>query len=330
LHDGKVKIEYDTGEIVVVQLRGTAENIFVKLENSFLQHGATYITLESQKRVKLYNKSDVKISFEWKAFSSEAEDDQYRRKNLLILEHEEQEAMETLVCEHFFQCDMMSFFASVLICILTLIAVCCFLNQEKDVGGSLSLDSKEVAAATKKFKSKKREVVFDQLLFRDDVFSIEPLSGELYPRAEMEFIVTFAPTSAASYHRVAFLCVTGRETRLPLEIEGEGVGPNLSFTYDSLDLGDVFINSEHHYEVCWGLWFISISNWHVQPAFFSLNLIGFMCLSHTFIHILSFLLRTVFVGEQRWHRCKISIGTSTDSFWVEVCFLSKLRDSCCG
>lgn len=43
---------------------------------------------------------------------------------------------------------------------------------------------------------------------------------------------------------------SGRESRLPLRIKGEGIGPKLQFNFDLLDMGNIFIGSKHSYEVC--------------------------------------------------------------------------------
>ena len=52
-----------------------------------------------------------------------------------------------------------------------------------------------------------------------------------------------------SYARTAYCDVTGRESRLPLRIRGDGAGPKVHFSLDTLDVGNVFINSQHTYEV---------------------------------------------------------------------------------
>ena len=52
-----------------------------------------------------------------------------------------------------------------------------------------------------------------------------------------------------SFSSVAFCDVTGRETRLPLKLKGEGLGPKLRFSFDTLDIQNVFVNSAHAYEV---------------------------------------------------------------------------------
>ena len=43
--------------------------------------------------------------------------------------------------------------------------------------------------------------------------------------------------------------VEGREDRLPLLLKGHAVGPIAVFTYDALEVGDVFIGAVHQYEV---------------------------------------------------------------------------------
>ena len=55
--------------------------------------------------------------------------------------------------------------------------------------------------------------------------------------------------SSTSYSRVAYCAVTGRESRLPLKIRGQGVGPQIQLSFDTLDIQNVFVNSSHAYEV---------------------------------------------------------------------------------
>ena len=43
--------------------------------------------------------------------------------------------------------------------------------------------------------------------------------------------------------------MTGREMRLPLKMKGIGVGPKAQFSFDTLDIENVFVNSKHSYEV---------------------------------------------------------------------------------
>ena len=52
-----------------------------------------------------------------------------------------------------------------------------------------------------------------------------------------------------SYVSVCYCDVTGRQTRLPLEMTGEGLGPKLQFSKDVLNIQHVFVNSAHTFKV---------------------------------------------------------------------------------
>lgn len=87
------------------------------------------------------------------------------------------------------------------------------------------------------------------MLFADDVFSIEPPEGDIWPNSQAEINVIFKPTEAQSYVRTAYCDITGRETRLPLRIRGDAIGPQVQFSFDTLDMGHIFVGSTHTYEV---------------------------------------------------------------------------------
>lgn len=89
----------------------------------------------------------------------------------------------------------------------------------------------------------------DNMLFTDDVVKIEPVEGDIWPNSTFEVNVIFKPREAKTYTRTAFCDVTGRESRLPLRIRGEGVGPKVQFSLETLDMGNIFIGSTHHYEI---------------------------------------------------------------------------------
>ena len=89
----------------------------------------------------------------------------------------------------------------------------------------------------------------DSMLFNDDVVLIEPVEGDIWPNSSIEVEVIFKPDNAETYNRTAFCDVTGRESRLPLRIRGDGMGPQVEFSFDDLDMGNIFIKSTHTYEI---------------------------------------------------------------------------------
>lgn len=84
--------------------------------------------------------------------------------------------------------------------------------------------------------------------FIDQVFSIEPLRGEIWPHSQLQFIISFTPQTEGEFESTAFCQVSGRETRIPLRMRAEGFGPHIKFLYDNLEIGDISINSVHDYK----------------------------------------------------------------------------------
>ncbi len=75
------------------------------------------------------------------------------------------------------------------------------------------------------------------------------MQGTVWPGMETEVIVTFQPNHAEDYKVTAFLDIEGRADRLSLQLTGKGIGPQAVFSYDTLDVGDAYINTPHKYEV---------------------------------------------------------------------------------
>ncbi|KFQ76081.1 Hydrocephalus-inducing protein, partial [Phaethon lepturus] len=72
--------------------------------------------------------------------------------------------------------------------------------------------------------------------------------GDVWPNSSAEINVIFKPREARVYQQTVYCDISGRETRLPLRIKGEGLGPRLRFSFDQLDIGKVFVGSAHGYE----------------------------------------------------------------------------------
>lgn len=87
------------------------------------------------------------------------------------------------------------------------------------------------------------------MLFLDDVIKIDPIEGDIWPRSSTEVTVIFQPDIAKDYNRIAFCDVTGREARLALKVQAEGIGPNVHFSFDSVDMGNIYVFSTHTYEI---------------------------------------------------------------------------------
>ncbi|KAL1499824.1 hypothetical protein AB1Y20_012509 [Prymnesium parvum] len=193
-YHSELEIEYDSGERCYAHLSGAAADVDVQLERSLLQLDPCYISLLSQRTLKLYNRSDVKVTFEWKAYASAGDERRVRMERAMQLEEDGAPDVATL-------------------------------------------------------RALRRAIEEDQLMFEDPVFAVAPMRGEIFPGGFIDLTVTFKPQSAGEKGVTAYCELTGRECRLPLHLLGRAYGPRATWLYDTLDVGDVYVNSLHRYEV---------------------------------------------------------------------------------
>lgn len=70
MQDEELRVDYSTGETIFVHVSGSAYEIDVALDNALVDLPPTYVTLFSQKVIKIVNNSDETISFDWRTFDS--------------------------------------------------------------------------------------------------------------------------------------------------------------------------------------------------------------------------------------------------------------------
>ncbi|XP_026221932.1 hydrocephalus-inducing protein homolog [Anabas testudineus] len=87
------------------------------------------------------------------------------------------------------------------------------------------------------------------LAFLHSCIAVEPVEGEIWPSTTAHFKIVFKPEEAKLYQQTIYCDVTGRESRLPLTIKGEGMGPKLQLNYSLMDMKNVFIGDKNCYEV---------------------------------------------------------------------------------
>eukprot|EP00935_MAST-01C_sp_MAST-1C-sp1_P000586 g586.t1 len=229
-YEGELMVEDETGRQCFVRLVGVAENVNVYLGHTSVEPDPAYISLSSQKTVKIYNRSEYPVKFAWKAFANLFEETDERARL-----QDELSRMEVLerqsIDEQAFNDDGSDASLS-------------------DDGQGVCMEKRaELAALVRKYKNLRKAVQEDEMYFADENFQIEPQTGEIWANSEIEITVTFRPQTAAEYDCAAFLDVTGRDSRLQLHLTGKGIGPKATLSYDVLDIGDVFVNSVHKYEI---------------------------------------------------------------------------------
>lgn len=79
---------------------------------------------------------------------------------------------------------------------------------------------KTIATLARKYQGIRKAVDDDPMLFQDEIFSIEPLDGKIWPNTEITFCVTFRPQGPYHYSCTAFCNTTCSEERLALNMTG--------------------------------------------------------------------------------------------------------------
>ncbi|XP_074766380.1 hydrocephalus-inducing protein homolog [Athene noctua] len=74
-HSGSLVVHNDTGEDIHTSLYGAAVDVNIGLARSSLTVEKTYLTLSNHRSVVIHNRSEIKVYFQWKAFSTQEEED---------------------------------------------------------------------------------------------------------------------------------------------------------------------------------------------------------------------------------------------------------------
>ncbi|XP_037671842.1 hydrocephalus-inducing protein homolog isoform X7 [Choloepus didactylus] len=213
-HSERLIVAYDTGEKVFVSLYGAAIDLNIRLDKNSLIIEKTYISLASQRMITIHNHSNIIAHFQWKIFATQEEEEREKHRVCHDLNKEEKKETDEFLEE----------------CII-----------DPSLRERLSILSRT-------FENHRRLVWGDSMLFLNSVFTIEPLEGDIWPNSSAEITVFFNPLEAKLYQQTVYCNISGREIRLPLRIKAEGMGPNIHFNFELLDIGKVFVGSVHCYE----------------------------------------------------------------------------------
>ncbi|XP_050194890.1 hydrocephalus-inducing protein-like, partial [Myiozetetes cayanensis] len=208
-HSTPLVVHCDRGQDTRTRLVGESVDLNIGLGNYSLKFDKTYLTLSSHKTMVIHNRSDITAQFQWKAFATEGEE--YHQK--IRLSHK-------------------------------------LSRPPQDIAKDLMMERyEEVHLYYRKLENETAKIQADPLLFSDDVFTIEPLEGEVGSHSSAEIKVLFKPRKAQAYGRVAYCAISGRESRLPLQLTGEGLGPCLQLNFEEINMGQLFVGETYSYEV---------------------------------------------------------------------------------
>ncbi|NXF97015.1 HYDIN protein, partial [Eubucco bourcierii] len=219
-HCGALTLHCDTGGDIHTSLHGTAEEVNIRLDRSYLTMEPTYLTLSRHRTLLILNGSDIIAHFQWKAFAEQEEEQQKQR-----LWGQEQQVVAGSK-EHMVVPDLRS-------------------------------------QLSQPFQKQRAKLQGDSMLLWEGIFTIEPVEGAVWPKSSAEVQVTFRPQAARAYEAKLYCDISGRASRLPLHVRGEGLGPLLRFSFDQMDVGKVCVGATNNYKAI-------LLNKGAIDAFFSL------------------------------------------------------------
>eukprot|EP00397_Hematodinium_sp_SG-2012_P000030 GEMP01000030.1.p1 GENE.GEMP01000030.1~~GEMP01000030.1.p1 ORF type:complete len:4608 (+),score=1069.56 GEMP01000030.1:10-13833(+) len=235
-YERELYLRYADNAEAIVTLAGTGENVDVFFSHRFLNLGDTYIALSTRQVTTIENRSEVPIDFSWRAFATI--DDELEQKMKLQVQLKREESDEQALLTYDIEDDSEAVSTN---------------NSSVEDGDPDSRESRAkeraLGACQRKYQNISKAVMDDPMFFYDDIFSIEPLSGRIWSKSKCQITISFTPKAALNYQCTGFCSVVGSSDRVPIVLKGRGIGPKAAFSYDELDVGDVFVESAHHYEV---------------------------------------------------------------------------------
>ncbi|OWK49567.1 Hydrocephalus-inducing, partial [Lonchura striata] len=202
-------------ESIQTNLHGQAVDLKIGLSTNSVDVGKTFIGMSNHTTVFIENRSNITAHFQWKTLPTEEYENEEKRRQYLL------------------RCRK---------------AVCLenFTEERKTEKGSCKDHTSLLRNVVQEEMAKIQE---DPMLFSSAIFCIEPLEGEIQPYSWAEIKVTFKPLEALEYQIMAYCNISGRESRLPLHLRGEGQGPLVELSCPSVNLGNILVNNPHICEV---------------------------------------------------------------------------------
>ena len=124
------------------------------------------------------------------------------------------------------------------------------------------IEEKQVLAKCDLLDPEQRNVYSRLLLFKSDIFEIEPMASEVWPNSSRHFVVTFRPNDAQRFSETAFLYDKETGQRLTFSMTGNGLPPDVAFDFSQINVGHVCLRKHYEYR-------LNITNQGQVPARFS-------------------------------------------------------------
>ncbi|KAM9351908.1 hydrocephalus-inducing protein homolog [Symphorus nematophorus] len=216
-HSQDLIVHYHTGEDVFISLYGACKELDIHLDTDSVLLKKTYISLATVHTVSLTNTSDIPLRYCWTTWPNLQEEALSLLRESSVLQQEEQEEEKARLIS---QCE-----------------------SDPTAIHRLPLLSRFL-------QERRSQAVQDhRLVLPDSCITLEPAEGEIWPKLTAQFTIAFKPEEAQLYQQTIYCDVAGCESRLPLTMTGEGMGPQLQLSYNLMNMENVFIGDKDCYEV---------------------------------------------------------------------------------
>jgi hydrocephalus-inducing protein len=283
VHAGDLSVLYDNGRTTYTILQGEGQELPVRLSSSQLKFLPTYISKLSQKSFKVVNDSDMALTYAVKMQPTPVEDLMATSRTLATLAHYDSKAACSRSSSSKYQnstspsgrkpqdlsrgCPSGSHDrdaapkgqqgdcgGSYGYGVTAVATGACEADADASIDASTEGDGDSILedvglASRRELKKARKYAHADRQLFCSSTFAVFPAEGTVWPHSETEVIVQFQPDHAKAFDESAWVELQGREERQLLRLSGRGLGAQAIFSYDSLDVGEVFVNTRHVYEV---------------------------------------------------------------------------------
>ncbi|XP_078052178.1 hydrocephalus-inducing protein homolog [Augochlora pura] len=214
--EGKLYLEYETGERLGIDVCCSARNSPIRVDRSCFKIEETYLGLSRSRILTIHNGSDHIVKYKWMLLVDSDADEQ-RRAEFRKLFHlvYESELVRSVDLVHYDVCTP---------------------DIHQLVYQRIYADEIE--------SLKKETFPYCHLSFM-----LSPEEGEIWPQSSTDITVIFRALEVGEISSIAYLEVTGRESRIPLSLCGTGIGPYFRLNVLTIDMCNVYLCAVHNFEV---------------------------------------------------------------------------------
>ena len=263
-HASRLLIEYSTGEICAVDCIAHTKECekTIRVEKNSLTFENTYNGLQARRNFKIFNQSEVLVKFNWCQNASSEVDNLINLTTIADLEDSRRRALKNQgndgqgnmsgqtsgddELDNHSDNNRPQSSSGISVDSDALDEV---MSNDDASGMNFSFLKDKLATLDRNFQARKITTQKKSYEFDSKHFKIEPMSAEIWPGSYCEVSATFHPDDNKTFTDTTYLEITGRCERPQIKFKGEGKAADLRYNCDEVDLGRLYLGSEHAFEL---------------------------------------------------------------------------------